>query len=352
MRILHILNELRQIGNGIVNVAVDLACLQAKIGHDVAVVSGGGEYENLLTEYGVKHFQLDQKRTPIDLAKAALGYRKIVKEFQPEIVHAHMMTGIVLAKFLKGSSNYGVVSTVHNEFQRSAIAMGLANRVIAVSKAVADSMAKRGIPRENLRVISNGTLGSVRTPKIAEYQPMKLEHPAIVTVAGMYKRKGISELIEAFTEIAEDFPQAHLYLVGDGPDKEIFENQAQNTSVAGRIHFEGFQPEAQRYMIGCDIFVLASHKDPSPLVIPEAREAGCAIIATNVDGIPEGLDNGEAGFLVPPEDSKALANAFEKLLGSAEELNNWQFRAKQNLERLTLTRVNQETIEVYSELTN
>ena len=105
-------------------------------------------------------------------------------------------------------------------------------------------------------------------------------------------------------------------------------------------------------MIGCDIFVLASHKDPSPLVIPEAREAGCAIIATNVDGIPEGLDNGEAGFLVPPEDSKALANAFEKLLGSAEELNNWQFRAKQNLERLTLTRVNQETIEVYSELTN
>lgn len=352
MRILHILNELRQIGNGIVNVAVDLACLQAKIGHDVAVVSGGGEYENLLTEYGVKHFQLEQTRRPVELTKAAFGYRKIVKEFQPQIVHAHMMTGIILAKFLKGSSNYGLVSTVHNEFQRSAIAMGLANRVIAVSKAVAESMAKRGIPKQNLRVISNGTLGSVRTPKITEYQPMELEHPAITTVAGMYRRKGVSELIEAFAEIAQDFPTVHLYLVGNGPDKEIFETQAQNTSFCDRIHFEGFQPEAQRYMLGCDIFVLASHKDPSPLVIPEAREAGCAIVATNVDGIPEGLDHGEAGILVPPKNSKALAKALRELLSNEEKLSDWQFRAKQNLERLTLTRVNQETIEVYSELIN
>ncbi len=352
MRILHILNELRIIGNGIVNVAVDLACLQANTGHDVAVVSGGGEYETLLAQYGVKHFHLDQSRKPIQIIKAALGYRKIIKEFQPEIVHAHMMTGITLAKILKYSSSYGLVSTVHNEFQRSAITMGLANRVIAVSKAVADSMAKRGVPKKNLRIISNGTLGSVRTPKISDYQPMKLKHPAIVTVAGMYQRKGISELIEAFAQIANDFPQAHLYLVGNGSDKEKFEAQARGTSVCDRIHFEGFQSEPQRYMLSCDIFVLASHKDPSPLVIPEAREAGCAIIATNVDGIPEGLDNGEAGILIPPKNPEALANALGKLLGSVEDLNNWRIKAKQNLERLTLTRVNEETIKVYGELIN
>ena len=350
MRVLHILNEIREIGNGIVNVAVDLACLQAKIGHDVAVVSGGGEYESLLAEYGVKHFQLDQSRKPGKIIKAALGYRKIIQEFQPEIVHAHMMTGIVLAKFLKGSANYGLVSTVHNEFQRSAIVMGLADRTIAVSKAVAKSMAKRGIPKQNLRVISNGTLGSVRTPGVREYQPMELQRPAIITVAGMYQRKGISELIAAFAKIAKDFPASHLYLVGDGPDKEIFETQAQGTSVADRIHFEGFQPEPQRYMLACDIFVLASHREPFGLVLLEAREAGCTIVASNVDGIPEALDNGQAGVLVPALDSQNLANTFRELLNNPEERQKWQVKAKQNLEEFTVTRVNQETIKVYSEL--
>jgi hypothetical protein len=63
MRILHILNHIQEIGNGIVNVAIDLACLQAKAGHEVSVASAGGEYEELLSRYGAKHFKLDQTRT-------------------------------------------------------------------------------------------------------------------------------------------------------------------------------------------------------------------------------------------------------------------------------------------------
>jgi glycosyltransferase involved in cell wall biosynthesis len=235
--------------------------------------------------------------------------------------------------------------------------MGLADRVIAVSKAVAKSMARRGIPEHKLRVISNGTLGSVRTRNIKEYQPVELQRPAIATVAGMYQRKGISELIDAFAQIAAEFPQAHLYLVGNGPDRETFVKQAQKIGLSDacgglhqRIHFEGFQPEPQRYLLAADIFVLASHRDPSPLVIPEAREAGCAIIATNVDGIPEALDNGKAGVLVPPKDSTALADALAKLLSQPHLLKHWQDQAQQNLEWLTVGRVNQQTLAIYSEL--
>ncbi|BCL38077.1 glycosyltransferase family 4 protein [Nostoc sp. MS1] len=350
MRILHILNHVREIGNGIVNVAVDLACLQGKNNHDVAVASAGGEYEALLTKYGVKHFELDQTRTPGNLINAARRYRAIIKEFQPDIVHAHMMTGVVLGRALKGSANYALVATVHNEFQRSAVLMGLADRVIAVSHAVAKSMAKRGIPEQKLRVISNGTLGSVRTRNIKEYMPIELQRPAIATVAGMYQRKGISELIDAFAQIAAEFPQAHLYIVGNGPDRQMFEDKAQSTPFNHRIHFEGFQPEPQRYLLASDIFVLASHHEPFGLVLSEAREAGCAIIATNVDGIPEALDNGQAGILVPPKNSQLLANALTDLLGNANLLNHWQEQAQQNLEWLTAGRVNQETLAVYSSL--
>ena len=58
---------------------------------------------------------------------------------------------------------------------------------------------------------------------------------AIATVAGMYRRKGIAELIEAFAQIAADFPDAHLYLVGNGPDREMFEAQAQSTAVVNLL---------------------------------------------------------------------------------------------------------------------
>lgn len=352
MRILHILNHIQEIGNGIVNVAVDLACLQAKTGHYVSVASAGGEYEALLTRYGVRHFQLNQARKPLNLIKASRRYRTIVQEFQPDIVHAHMMTGVVLARVLRSQARYALVSTVHNEFQRSALLMGLADRVIAVSNAVSHSMAQRGIPHKKLRVVINGTLGSPRTRGLKEYLPVPLQRPAITTVAGMYRRKGIAELIDAFEQIALDFPQAHLYLLGNGPDRVLFEAQARRTAVAyDRIHFEGFQPEPQRYLLSTDIFVLASHREPFGLVISEAREAGCAIVASNVDGIPEALDGGQAGLLVPPANSHALAAALVELLSNPSVLHRWKDRAHYNLEWLTATRVNEETLAVYRELT-
>ncbi|WP_016950736.1 glycosyltransferase family 4 protein [Anabaena sp. PCC 7108] len=350
MRIIHILNHVQEIGNGIVNVAVDIACLQAKNGHDVAVISGGGEYETLLYKFGVKHYEIDQSRNPNNIIKAAVAYRKIVQQFQPDIVHAHMMTGIVLASILRLKNRYALISTVHNEFQRSSLLMGLADRVIAVSQAVKTSMVQRGIPENKLRVVRNGTLGSPRTRKISDYQPLNLQRPAIATVAGMYTRKGITELIAAFEQIAPEFPEGHLYLVGNGPDREMFAAQAQATSVSNRIHFEGFQPEPQCYLLACDIFVLASHRDPCPLVLSEAREAGVAIVATEVDGIPEALDNGEAGILVPAKDSQALAGELVKLLSKPDTLQEWKYRAKQNLDWLNIARVHEETLAVYREL--
>jgi len=350
MRILHILNHIENCGNGIFNAAVDLACLQAKDSHQVGVASAGGEYETLLAQYGVRHLNLDQTRTPVNLIKASRRYRAIVQEFQPDIVHAHMMTGVVLARILRAQAKYALVSTVHNEFQRSAVLMGLADRVIAVSKAVAVCMARRDIPENKLRVVANGTIGSPRTRKLTEYLPLPLQRPAITTVAGMYRRKGIAELIAAFDQIGSDFPAAHLYLVGDGADRLQFEAQAQRTSVADRIHFEGFQPEPQRYLLATDIFVLASHREPFGLALSEAREAGCAIIASDVEGIPEALNDGQAGILVPPKDSHALAKALAQLLSNPDLLHAWKEQAQDNLDWLSVERVHQETLLVYREL--
>jgi len=350
LRILHILNDVRKLGNGIINAAVDIACEQARVGHVVAIASAGGEYEDLLERSGVTHYTLDQKRRPISLFRATRRFQDIVGEFRPDIVHSHMMTGLVLARFLRGSAKYRLVSHIQNVHQRSSVLMGLAERVIPVSDAVAEYMSQRGVPKCKMQVVQNLTLGSPRLRSIDGCAPAHLEQPAIVTVAGMYKRKGIAELISAFEQVAKRFPEAHLYLVGDGPDRPAFETQAAGSSVSTHIHFEGFQRNPKPYLLAAEVFVLASHRDSCPLVISEAREVGCAIIASNVDGIPEQLDEGQSGILVPPGNVPAIANAIESLLASSTERDKWKRAALQNLERLTVTSMVEEVTAVYREL--
>lgn len=350
MKILHILNHIRKVGNGIVNVAVDLACLQAQAGHQVSVVSSGGDYEKLLTQQQVNHFLLDQTRTWRNLIPAVSQYRAVVQQVQPDIVHAHMMTGVVLAKALRLNSRYRLVSTVHNDFQRSATLMGLADRVIAVSQAVADSMHRRGIPQSKLRVVHNATIGSPRQRPAIACEPLPLQRPAITTVAGLNPRKGIADLIEGFNQVAATLSTAHLYIVGDGPIRSQFESQAKASPFAQRIHFEGFQLEPQRYLRSTDVFVLASRQEPFGLVISEAREAGCAIIASRTGGIPEALDGGSAGLLIAPGDSASIAAALRLLLEDSACLTHWQQKAQQNLENLGVARMHKETFALYEDL--
>lgn len=72
MNILHIANHVKQSGNGIVNVMVDLACEQAILGHRVAVASQGGEYLELLKQHHIDHYKLDQTRKPMQMLQAFL----------------------------------------------------------------------------------------------------------------------------------------------------------------------------------------------------------------------------------------------------------------------------------------
>lgn len=349
-RVLHLVHHLRDTGNGIVNAAVDLAVAHRAMGAEVAVASAGGRFEALLAERDVRHFRLEIGRRPLQLARAFTALNRIVADFRPDIVHAHMVTASLLAFAARVGADFRVVTTVHNEFQTSAVLMALADRVIALSPAGAAALRRRWFPAARLRVVRNGPLGTARAPGIAELEAMPLQHPAILAVGGLYRRKGLDVLIRAFHAIAPSAPTAHLYLVGDGPDRALFERLAAEGRGAARIHFEGFQPAPQRYMLGADIFALPSQRDPFPLVLAEAREAGAAIVASDVDGVPEALEHGRAGLLVPAGDANALARALQHLLGDPGELAAARARASADLGWLTVGRMARETLQVYREL--
>jgi glycosyltransferase involved in cell wall biosynthesis len=350
MRILHILKSIDNVGNGVINAAIDLIYFQAQESSlEVGVASCGGEYQDLLEKVGVKHFTLQQSGF-LNSLKSPLTFRKIIRDFDPDIVHIHMTPGIILATLFRFQTRYALVSVVQSEFQRNAILMGFADLMIVITKAVGDLMVNRGVPRHKVRVVLSGTLGSPRVLSQEELKAAPLHRPSITTVAGMFVRKGINELIDAFTVVGAEIQDAHLYLVGNGTDIDDFKTQAASSPIADRIHFEGFQPEPQRYLMATDIFVLASHKEPFGLVITEAREAGCAVIGSDIDGIPEALSHGKGGILVPSKNSSALAIAILGLLRNPEELQTWKQNAKINLEHFQVKRICQETLAVYHEL--
>ena len=349
MRIVHLANHAQDVGNGIVNVMVDLACMQARAGHQVTIASAGGGFEALLASSGVCHVRLPQAPKPWRVPAMVAGFNRLLAAHDPEVVHAHMMSGALVARFGTLRPRFVLVTTVHNEFQKSASLMRVGDRVVAVTEAVAASMERRGIPARKLSVVRNGTIG---TPRLADAELPELPHlarPSIVTVAGMYARKGIPELLRAFARLYQRFPTAALYLVGDGPERGQFESLSRELGISARTHFTGFVANPRGYLAEADVFVLASRKDPGPLVLSEAREAGCAIVATRVDGIPEMLDDGEAGVLVPAQDDEALANAIEQLLTDQAARAQLVARAQRNLERFHVRRVSGEYQAIYDD---
>lgn len=367
MKIVHLANHAQNVGNGIVNMMVDLACMQARAGHEVTVATSGGGFEPLFARYGVRHVQLRQSKTPWRVPAMLAGMRRLVAQTQPDVVHAHMMTGALMARLCTARRRFALVTTVHNEFQKSATVMGVGDCVVAVSDAVAASMAARGIPAAKLAVVRNGTIGTPRfaaddsgAVELAEgdadaaAQPASalpaIKRPSIVTVAGMYERKGIADLLRAFAMLCGQTHRAvqpELYLVGDGPDRARMEALAETLGVADRAHFTGFMANPRAWLAQADVFVLASHREPGGLVLSEAREAGCAIVATNVDGNPEMLDRGEAGRLVPASDPQALAAAIGDLIDDAAVRNALAARAREHLDVFSVTRVCADYLALY-----
>ena len=353
MRILHLANHARDVGNGIVNVMVDLAVAQAAAGHAVTIASAECGFGELLAGSGVRHVTLAQRK-PLALPLAVRELRRLTRETAPEIVHAHMVSGALVGALARraGGGPYALVTTVHNEFQRSSDLMRLGDRVVAVSGAVAASMIGRGIPRDKIRVVRNGTIGSARLARLpaAPNARKALAGPSIVTVSGLYARKGVLDLIDAFADVHRAVPGAQLYLVGNGPDRAACVQLAEDLGVSDAVHLPGFARDPRPWLRAADVFVLASHSESFPLVLSEAREAGCAIVATAVGGVPEALGYGAAGLIVPAQRPRLLGEALSNLLRDRATLDGWRARAAQDIDWLRVDRVERDYGAIYTEL--
>jgi hypothetical protein len=287
-------------GNGSVNVAVDLACLQAKAGCEVLFVSGGGTFESMLKDHNVRHLNIEQDQAkPLSLVTGTWKLANVVRSFRPEVLHAHMMGSAAIGSIVSMVSRVPLINTVHNSFDRHSVIMRLGTRIVAVSHAEKTALVGRGFDADRMDVVMNAPVNSPREQARKNPVDPMLQSPCITTVCGLHRRKGVFDLLEACSTLFLQMPEWRLYIVGDGPDRQELEQQARSSGVGDRIIFLGAVPAPRVIFDQTDIFTLCSYADPCSLVIGEARGAGCAIVATAVGGTPEMLEFGRAGRLVP-----------------------------------------------------
>jgi glycosyltransferase involved in cell wall biosynthesis len=350
VRIIHLVNHCNH-SHGNAHVAIDLACMQAQNGHEVVYASGGGDYLDLFAKYGVRHELIVQNSgNPLQLAASLLRLQRLCFSFRPDVLHAHMMAGAVFGYLTSLISQTPLVTTVHNSFDKHSILMRLGDHVVAVSEAERQSLLKSGYKAARLSVVINGPNHSPRDNFFANRatDAVKIEKPCVVTVCGLHKRKGVNDLIRGFSEAATQLPDWRLYIVGQGPDRQILLDLADELGVTKKISFLGSVGNPAGILLQSDIFVLASYADPCSLAIGEAREAGCAIVATAVDGTPELLEFGEAGKLVEPGSPKQIAAELRQLMTDPTTLRDWRARSLRGSEYFRVSRVAKDYEQVYS----
>ncbi len=266
-----------------------------------------------------------------------------------------MMAGAVFGKLVSVLFRIPLVTAVHNSFDRHSLIMRLGDKVVAVSSAERELLIKRGFDPQKVVAILNGPNSSPRdshTQQAGAEVLDQIRSPCVMTLCGLHQRKGVHDLLAGFAEIADKHPDWNLYIVGDGPDRDELEQLRSRLKLEDRAAFLGYISIPGPALKKADIFVLASHADPCALVLPEAREAGCAIIGTAVGGTPELLEHNKAGILVNPEAPHEIASALDLLMSDPAKLQQFRASSKQGSEYYRVSRVVEDYCKVYTSLTS
>jgi glycosyltransferase involved in cell wall biosynthesis len=282
--------------------------------------------------------------------------REVVRQVRPDVIHCYnprtMLYGGLVARAggqrgtaglaaLRGIPTLGTLSafaclTPDTDYRflpqklfstslrnrlRTRLACRLMGAVVTVSAKLGRGFCRyNGVDPRRLRVVGYGVdvqrFARVGADEIAAFRAHhELPPDAVVvgSVGRLVEQKDYPTQLRAFAAAAARVPALRMLLVGDGPLRASLEALARELGVADRIRFAGHSDQVPVALRALDIFVLASKFEPYGVALLEAKAAGTAIVATDVNEVSEILSEGATGRLVPPENPAAMGEAFVAL---------------------------------------
>jgi glycosyltransferase involved in cell wall biosynthesis len=206
--------------------------------------------------------------------------------------------------------------------------VGDAARLIVQTREEERLMRVNGFSLPTIAVIPPGY--SPSTPKEdpqAFRRAFGIDGPFVLFVGRLASNKGLRALVDAFTDLHRHDPTAYLVLVGaDGGEQSAAERHVRDLGLTARVRFTGFVPDESLLASGfreARVFALPSQYEAFGLVLLESLAQGTPVIASRVGGIPEFIEDGKAGRLIPPEDSAALAAALVEVWADEAKRARW-----------------------------
>lgn len=322
MRIIQLVESL-DVG-GLERMALDLSRAEKGHGHEVTVfcLFGAGAMGREAEDAGiaVETFGKGNGFQPGLIFRLAARMRAR----RAEVVHTHNLGAHVYgapAAFLARvpavvSTRHGFINSTGQPYQENKFRFFLpvTDAVVAVSEHTEKYLAgPGGVPRKKLRTIHNG----IREDSFVAHPARPgAEAPRVRfgTVGRMVPVKGHAILLDAFAEVAKEYPHADLRIVGGGPLEEALKAQVRRLGLEDRVRLEGVRTDIASVLSELDCFVFSSLNEGLPMAILEAMASGLPIVSTRVGGVPEVAAEGLVAWYAEPGNTADLARAMKAAL--------------------------------------
>ena len=232
------------------------------------------------------------------------------------MIHTHMSRANFFGVLLRRFSGIPCVATANNRYIQ--LHWMFNDRVLAASEATRRFHIRwNRVRRGKIDVIYNFIDAAVR---VREELEIDRDASLVLVVGNLIRRKGIIHLVEALTEIQQHVPGVQVVSVGHPHaeyEREVIA-RAKQLGVDKRFHHIGPRDDIPALLAAADLFALPTLEDNLPLAVLEAMAAGLPIVATRVGGIPEAVQHGHNGLLVPRRAPHDLAKAVVHILGDPQ----------------------------------
>jgi glycosyltransferase involved in cell wall biosynthesis len=229
----------------------------------------------------------------------------------------------------------------------------LATAFVAVSAANRERMISlEGVPADKVVVMPLGHVphadpggGDIRSEL-----GLGAKTPLVAVAAVMRPEKALDVLIEAHAILLERVPDAHLVIAGAGRCRPELEEGIKRLGIGDSVHLLGVRHDVDAILRCADVGAISSDFEGRPLFVFECMAAGTPLVATAVGGVPEVIQNGETGLLVPPRDPAALARALGRVLNDPALADRLATAAAARRSEFTIDSVGEQFAALYAQL--
>lgn len=350
MRVLYIITGLG--GGGAEKVVCDLADQMSTLGHQVKIAYLTGEIVVRPKNTNIDLISLDLNNL-YGLYSASKKYKKLIQDFQPDVVHAHMVHANIFARlcrfFVKTPR---LICTAHSNNEGGSLRMlayrlthSLADITTNVSHAASQNFENLGaVPQGGILTTYNGIDLNYFNKCKYQFNEIRSNLGAdasttiFLAVGRFHAAKDHPNLLKAFSiylQHQEKVDNLKLYIAGDGDEQARLELKAliEKYNLNNNVNLLGRREDIPALMSVANFFVLSSSYEGFGLVIAEAMACECFVIATDCGGSAEIM--GETGILVPIQNSEALAKGLEQAMSLTEDqIRNNGKLARERVEKL------------------